>query len=188
MAISQGGKDPHMDNKFIVFIPLDLEEDPGAEKGYKESGLEVKICRPYGVNRLCALCPVGSEEERIKLQRIYNAEDRKRQRDRARKILFATDGSTETRELSFDRLDDDGIELVDDCDVEEIAAHRILLEALQKEYAELTEEKKVIADCVALGYSIREIAGIIGKSKSTTHDKIKSLLKELNSKLSDYNE
>ena len=102
----------------------------------------------------------ASDREASSYNKNMNSEVKKKQR--------ADEAINEHETESYDVMIDNGYDVPKEGDnPEEIIAYKVVMNALTKEYNELSEEKKRICDTIKKGMSQREAATELGISRST---------------------
>lgn len=89
--------------------------------------------------------------------------------------------------LSYDSLVEDGFDAAkEDGNLEEVVAYKMMVDALCKEYGELTEENRRFCDAVKENRTDRDMAGEMGLAKSTYQGRKAKALRDLGEKMKDW--
>ena len=85
-----------------------------------------------------------------------------------------------------DRFAEDGYEISDSLDMDELVAEKLLLEELSAALNELDPINRRIAELYSEGLSERQIAAEVGLSQKTINNRKTSIFGQLHQRLKDY--
>ena len=88
--------------------------------------------------------------------------------------------------LSLDKFVEDGYEISDSLDMDELVAEKLLLEELSAALNELDPINRRIAELYSEGLSERQIAAEVGLSQKTINNRKTSIFGQLHQRLKDY--
>lgn len=88
--------------------------------------------------------------------------------------------------LFLDRFQEDGYEISDSLDMDELVAEKLLLEELSAALNELDPINRRIAELYSEGLSERQIAAEVGLSQKTINNRKTSIFGQLHQRLKDY--
>lgn len=190
---SQGGRDNLMKIKVKTTVtanpnplhyqhPYYVQIEDGDEdsiKYYKRNGVPVSYIRlPHRMPHYYAVFSAASQEEADSMNRFFNNWDKKEYRDAKAQM---------EKESSYEKLVKEGFDAAQaGTNPEEIMAYRTVINALNKELDELTEEKLRYCQMVAHKEPEREVAKEMGIPRTTLSGRKNSTLKELAKKMEDY--
>lgn len=173
-----------LEYKHPVFIPSE-DGDEASIQFYKNAGVPVALIQlPYRRRpHFYAIQEAETQEEADKQNRGMNSMDK-------------SDARTENKEsgqkdgvkvLSYDSLVEDGFDAAkEDGNLEEVVAYKMMVDALCKEYGELTEENRRFCDAVKENRTDRDMAGEMGLAKSTYQGRKAKALRDLGEKMKDW--
>lgn len=173
-----------LEYKHPVFMPIE-DGDEASIQFYKNAGVPVALIQlPYRSKpHFYAIQEAETQEEADKQNRGINS-------------MNKNDARTENKEsgqkdgvkvLSYDGLVENGFDAVtDDGDPEEVVAYKMMVDALYKEYGELTEENRRFCDAVRENKTDRNMAGEMGLKKSTYQGRKAKTLGVLGEKMKDW--
>lgn len=166
----------HYQHPYYVQIE-DGDED--SIKYYKRNGVPVSYIRlPHRMPHYYAVFSAASQEEADSMNRFFNNWDKKEYRDAKAQM---------EKESSYEKLVKEGFDAAQaGTNPEEIMAYRTVINALNKELDELTEEKLRYCQMVAHKEPEREVAKEMGIPRTTLSGRKNSTLKELAKKMEDY--
>lgn len=155
--------------------PWVLEEQV---KFYKKAGVPIAHFALAGQKKkhYYAVFEGSSKNHADSLNKMNNRESKKKERREKSINEHETD--------SYDVMLENGYDVPREEDSpDEIVAMKILLDVLNKEYQELSEEKKRICDTVKEGMTQRDAAKKLGMARRTYRDHKDAVMRELKGKL-----
>lgn len=160
------------------FVPIE-DGDEVTIKHYKSHDVPVAhIALPGRMKHYYAIFNADSQEEADLMNKTYNNWSKKDERDKKAQSEFET---------SYDAMLEDGYDAKDDTsNPEEIAAYKVVIDALNKALDELTEEKLRVCQMVANNESQRSVAEELGIPRRTLRDRKDSAISEISRKMKHY--
>lgn len=181
--------------KFPVYVRIQ-DGDTESINYYKSNGTPISniSLKPSLPSHLYAIISAKSQAEADVLNRELNNMDRKASRKQKKQAEHETsyDVFVESGiDLSVGYIDPEKHQVPDlsKCqkyDPAEIVAYKTVIEALNKELSELTAEKLRMCEMIATKNPERTVANEMGIRQSTLNGKKNAMLKELRSKMSDF--
>jgi RNA polymerase sigma factor (sigma-70 family) len=162
-------KSDHQKPTKAYYLPLDGQEIPVTEEVY----------RAYWQ-------PVWAERKRQEREKRCVISDGKGKTKRCMEDCEKCNNQRTGSTLSLDKFSEDGFEIADTCDVEEVVAERLLLEELAAALDELDPDNKKIAELYGLGLSEREIAAEVGLSQKAVNKRKAKIFDQLHQLLKNY--
>jgi hypothetical protein len=163
---------------FPYYVKI-ADGDEASIKYYKRNGVPVSyIHLPHRMPHYYAVFNAASQEEADSMNRFFNNLDKKEYRDTKAQM---------EKEASYEKLVEEGFDAAQDgTNPEEIVAYKTVINALNKELDELTDEKLRHCKMVANKESEREVAKEMGIPRTTLSGRKNATLKELGKKMKDY--
>ena len=162
---------------FPYFVPIE-DGDEATVKHYKEHDVPVAhIALPHRQKRYYAIFGASSKEEADIMNRTFNNWARKDERDRNAQIKLET---------SYEALLETGHDPVDENDIEELVAYKIVVDALHKALNELTDEKIRLVKMVANKEAQTSVADELGISSRTLRGRKDDVMSDLAKKIDNY--
>lgn len=181
--------------QFPVFIRIE-DGDTESIKYYKNNGTPIsKISLKPGLpSHLYAIISAKSQAEADELNRVLNSMDRKATRRQNKQAEHETsyDVFVESGiDLSVGYIDPEKHQVPDlsKCkkyDPAEIVAYKTVIDALNKELNELTDERLRMCKMIASKTPERTVANEMGIRQSTLNGKKNAMLKDIRSKMKDF--
>ena len=164
--------------KHPYFVPID-DGDEETIKYYKRNNVPVAyIALPGRTKHYYAVFDADTQEKADEYNRMFGNFAKKDYRQECK---------TTDNETSYDSLLKTGHDATNNVnDIEEMVFYKTLIDALNKELNELTEEKSRVITMVANKESQYSVAKELGISRSTVRDRKNKVLKELKEKLKKY--
>ncbi len=151
------------------YLPIDGQEIPVTEEVY----------RAYWQ-------PVWAERKRQEREKRCLISDGKGKAKRCMEDCSKCPKQRMGSVLSMDKFLEDGYEISDSLDMDELVAEKLLLEKLSAALNELDPVNKRIAELYSEGLSERQIAADVGLSQKTVNNRKASIFGQLHQRLKDY--
>lgn len=150
-------------------------------KFYKKAGIPIAhfALRGQKKKHYYAVLEGSSKKYAESLNRMNNRDAKKKERDEVAIKEHETDSYEVMLENGYDAPREDDAP-------DEIIAMKVLVDALSKEYQELSDEKKRICDTIKEDMTQREAAEVLGMPRRTYRDHKNKVIKELAKKMKDY--
>jgi len=150
-------------------------------KFYKKAGVPIAhfAFRGQKQKHYYAVFEGSSKAHADSMNRMNNRDAKKKERDEAAIKEHETDSYEVMVENGYDAPRDDDAP-------DDIVIYKLMMDVLNKEYKELSDEKKRICDTIKNDMTQREAAESLGMSRRTYRDHKDATMQELAKKMKDY--